>query len=165
MKTISNILERQCPLFFYRNSGVSSDAKNIRDSSDKLRQSFARTISFGDKLSHILEEMIRIKKEYAKQNWDGYGAERIDIQSYENALHFAMSLPSDIPSPEVDVIPNGKVLFTWSEGKRKLFSIIIGNMNELSYAGLYGATNTYGVEFFSDGISETILRNIRKVYS
>lgn len=165
MKMMSHVLERQRPMFYYRNSGVSSDAKDIRDKSDELKQKFARTISFGDKLSRILEDLIKIHKEYTKQNWNGYGAKPIDIQSYENALRFAMSLPTNIPSPEVEVIPNGKVLFTWSEGKRKLFSVIIGNMNELSYAGLYGATNTYGVEYFSDSIPETIINNIGKIYS
>lgn len=165
MKTTGCVSERQYPMFCYRNSGVSENAENIREQSDKLNQKFARTISFGDKLSHTIEDLIRISKEFTKQNWDGYGAKPINAKSYENALHFAMSLPSNILSPEVEVTTNGKVLFTWSEGRRKTFSVIIGNMHELSYAGLYGATHTYGIEFFSDCIPETILNNIGKVYS
>lgn len=165
MKTNSYLLERRNPMVLHRNYGVSSDAKSIREKSDESKQNFARTISFGDKLSHIIEELIRVKHEYSRENWDGYGAKSIDILSYDNALSFALSIPTNIPSPEVDVIPTGKVVFTWSEGKRKLFSVIIGNLNELSYAGLYGAISTYGVEFFSDGMPETIVKNISRVYS
>jgi len=165
MKTVSYTSGRQNPAVFYRNLGVSPDAERIREESDVLKESFARTISFGDKLSQILEELLSARQEYYKDNWDGYGAKSIDEYSYVNALRFALSLPSSIPSPEVDVVPTGQVVFTWSEGKRQLFSVIIGRMNELSYAGLYGATNTYGVEYFSDGVPEMILDNINKVYS
>ncbi len=165
MKTLSSALGRQNPVVFYRNFGVSSDARTISDESDGIKQSFARTISFGDKLSQILGALIRARQEYSADNWDGYDAKSIDEQSYGNALRLALSLPSNIPSPEVDVVPTGQVVFTWSEGKRQLFSVIVGSMNELSYAGLYGATNTFGVEYFSDGIPETILDNINKVYS
>lgn len=165
MKTVSYASGRQNPVVFYRNLGVSPDAEKIREESDVLKESFARTISFGGKLSQILEELLGARQEYSKDNWDGYGAKSIDEHSYENALRFALSLPSSIPSPEVDVVPSGQVVFTWSEGKRQLFSVIIGRMNELSYAGLFGATNTYGVEYFADGVPETILDNINKVYS
>ena len=164
MKTVSHVLERQSLVFFYRNSGVSEDAKNIRDKSDELKQKYARTISFGDKLSHVLEELSRIRQEYSKENWDGYGAKSINNKSYDYALSLALSLPSSTPSPEVDVLPTGKVVFTWSEGKRQLFSVIIGDSGELSYSGLYGAISTYGVEFFSGFIPETILNNINRVY-
>ncbi len=163
MKTESYAIGRQNPVVFHRNLGVSWYAGKIREEADKIRQSFARTISFGDKLSQILEELLLARHEYSKDNWDGYGAKRIDEQSFENALRFVLSLPLGIPSPEIDVVPNGQVMFTWSKGKRQLFSVIVGSMNELSYAGLYGVTKRYGVEYFTDGISDTILDNINKV--
>lgn len=165
MMTISYVVGRPNPLDFATNPGVSDDAEKIRHESDELKQSFARTISFGDRLSRTLEDLLKARHEYSEDNWDGYGARGIDKQSFENALRFALSLPSGIPAPNIDVMPSGEVAFIWSEGKRRVFSVIIGSRNELSYAGLYGVTKTYGIEYFNDGIPDTILDNINRVYS
>lgn len=165
MKTISCPAGIENPGVFTIHRGVSGDAEKIREEADELKQSFARTMSFGERLSRILEALIRAREEYSEDNWDGYGAKSIDKQSLENALRFALSIPSSIPTPDIDVVPAGQVVFTWQEGKRLLFSVIIGSRNELSYAGLYGATKVYGIEYFNDGIPDIILNNINKVYS
>ena len=164
MKTTTCPSGGQNPLVFTRNLGVSIDAEQIRQRADELKQSFAQTITFGEHISRITEALLQVKKEYADDNWDGYGAKRIDEKSFENALRFAWSLPSSIPEPETDVVPAGEVVFTWSRAKRQLFSVIVGNRNELSYAGLYGTTKTYGVEYYDEGIPDNILSNIKKVY-
>lgn len=165
MRTTCYIENRQNILTFTRNMGVSGDAEKIREGADALKQGFARTISFGEYLSQILEALLKARQEYSEDNWDGYGAKRMDGQSFECSLRFALSLPSGVPNPEIDVTPVGQVMFTWYQGKRQLFSVIIGNRNELSYAGLYGATKTYGTEYLDEGIPDTIIDNINKVYS
>lgn len=165
MKAVSYTVGSENPVVFTMSGGVSRDAEKIREETDELKQSFARTISFGEQLSRILEALLRARQEYSKDNWDGYGAKSIDKQSFDNALRFALSIPSSIPTPDIDVVPAGQVVFTWSMGKRLLFSVIIGSRNELSYAGLYGATKVYGIEYLNDGIPDIILNNINKVYS
>lgn len=164
MRTVSYTISIENPVVFTRNFGVSRDAEKIQEEADELKQSFARTISFGERLSQILEALLGARQEYSEDNWDGYGAKSIDKQSFDNALRFALSLPSSIPTPDIDVIPTGQVVFTWQVRKRLLFSVIIGSRNELSYAGLYGATKVYGIEYFNDGIPDIILNNINKVY-
>jgi hypothetical protein len=166
MKTIARSFERTSPISFCNRSvGVSNIAKIMGRKTDALSQKFARTISFGDKLTRLLEALIKLNREYNRPNWDAYGAKPIESKSYFTALDFALSIPSNIPTPEVDITPNGKVLFTWSEGNRKVFSVIVGNMKELSYAGIFGASETYGVEYFTDCIPETIKKNIENIYS
>lgn len=155
---------RQHPAQFGHNSGVSRDAERLGEESDEIKQSFARTNSFGERLSQIIEAVLKLKEQYSEDNWDGYGAGAIDELSFKNSLRFVLSLPISVPVPELDVIPAGQVVFTWYLGKRRVFSVILGSSNELSYAGLFGAVKTYGVEYFSDGIPETILTNIDKVY-
>ncbi len=59
MTTISYAMVKQNPLAFARNWGVSDDAKRIREESDEIKQSFARTISFGDQLSRTIEDILR----------------------------------------------------------------------------------------------------------
>ncbi len=165
MTTISCVWDIPYPLDFTRNPGVSRDAETIREGSDELKQSFARTISFGGSLSQILDDLIYARQEYSRDNWDKYGAKSIDKQSFEYAKSFAFKLPSDIPIPETSVMPSGQVAFIWSMGIRRVFSIIVGIEGEIFYAGLYGLNKTYGTEYFRDGISNTIIDNINKVYS
>lgn len=145
--------------------GVSQYAALIRNEFDEFKQNFARTISFGYHLSQTIEDLLQIKEEYSKDNWDGYGAKAIDNQSFNNSLLFALSMPTDIPAPEIDVVPSGQVVFIWSKGKRSVFSVIIGNRSELYHAGLYGIARVHGVEYFNDSIPETILTNISRIYS
>ena len=165
MKTMSYVIGRQNPVAFCRNLGVSQAAEMVREETDKIKTSFVRTISFGDRLSQIIEGLIKARVDFSEDDWDGYGAKRIEERSFKNALSFALSLPTNIPPPEIDVEPKGRVLFTWGKGKRQLFSVIVGNMNELSYAGLFGATKTYGVEYLNDRTPDIILDNIDRVYS
>ncbi len=165
MKTVSYDIGRQNPVVYFGNVGVSKAAESISAKADSLTQSLARTISFGNRLSQMLEALLKVRHEYSKNDWDGYGGQSIDEESLENAMRFAMSLPSSTSLPDVDVIPTGQVVFTWSQGRRQTFSVIVGNMKDLSYAGLFGATKTYGVEYLEDRIPDTILKNIQEVYS
>ena len=165
MTAYFGVAERQNPTTYESNLGVSEDAEKLRAESDKIKQSFARTISYGDRLCQIIEALLKIRREYSKDNWDSYGANAISGASFENALCVGMSLPPSAPVPDVDVMPSGQVAFIWSEGKRRVFSVVVGNRNELSYAGLFGVTRTYGIEYFDDGIPNTILDNISRVYS
>ena len=165
MKTVPYDIRRQNPVVYFGNVGVSKAAESISANADSLTQSFVRTISFGNRLSQILEALLKVKTEYSKNGWDGYGGQSIDEGSFQNAMSFAMSLPNSIPLPDIDVIPAGQVVFTWSQGRRQTFSVIVGNMKELSYAGLFGATRTYGVEYLENHIPDKIIKNIQEVYS
>ena len=70
----------------------------------------------------------------------------------------------DIPAPEIGVEPDGEVVFEWYGGKRKVFSISMGSRNELTYAGLYGISKTFGVEQFYGNIPDTLLDNVSRVF-
>jgi hypothetical protein len=109
--------------------------------------------------------LLKLRKDYSEDNWDGYGAKRVDSTSINNSLRFAMSLPNQIPLPEIDIVPSGQVVFSWNKGRRQIFSISVGSRSELSYAGLFGANKTYGVEYFNENIPAMILENIDRVFS
>lgn len=163
-----NILVRNMsktnPLVFPQNRGVSESANEIRRETEELQKDFSRSITFGEHLSKMLENLFQAKQEHSIDNWDGYGAKAIDEQSYENAIRFVLSLAPDIPTPEIGVEPDGEVVFEWYGGKRKVFSISMGSRNELTYAGLYGIITAYGVEQFYENIPDTLLDNISRVF-
>ncbi len=163
-----NILVRDMsktnPFVFPQNWGVSESATEIQRETEELQRNFSRSITFGEHLSEMLERLIETKQEHAVDNWDGYGAKAIDEQAYQNGIRFILSLTSDIPAPDIGVEPDGEVVFEWYGGKRKVFSISIGNRNELTYAGLYGINTTYGVEHFYGSLPDTLLDNINRVF-
>jgi hypothetical protein len=165
MITMTQNMSGKNIISFSKNYGVSLSADKIRKESDEIKQIFARTESFGERLSQILEALLIVKEKYSVENWDSYGALSIDEQSFENSLRFALSLPSSVPLPDIDVIPTGQVVFNWYKGKRQLFTIIIGSRNEISFAVLLGATKTYGVVYFDENIPEIILENINTICS
>ena len=153
-------------LFAHEKSwGVSPDAGRVRAETDKVKQSFARTVSYGDHLSELLESLFKLRREYSKDDWDGYGAKALSESSCENALDLALSLSADGPAPELDVLPSGQVSFTWQRDKRRVFTVVAGDRNEYSYAGLFGASTTYGVEYSGDRILGKISESIKRINS
>ena len=165
MNILSLNIRNTNPIVFPRNWGVSESANEIQRETEELQKDFSRSITFGEHLSKMLENLFQAKQEHSIDNWDGYGAKAIDEQSCENAIRFVLSLAPDIPTPEIDVEPDGEVVFEWYEGPRQVFSISIGSRNELAYAGLFGANKIYGVEYLYDDIPEVILDNVRRVFS
>jgi hypothetical protein len=154
------------PTMFFKQSGSSESAKDLESKSEKIRSSFgSTTISFGDALTTILESLLKLRNEYSTKDWDGYGAEQINERSLIIAERFAMSLPFEIPTPNLYVLPNGKIVFEWRKSKRQIFSVSIGDDNYLSYAGLFGTDTTYGTEYFDDKLPEIVVSNIYRVYS
>ena len=164
MNILVHNMSKTNPLDFPQNWGVSESANEIRRETEELQRNFSRSITFGEHLSEMMERLFEARQEHAINNWDGYGAKAIDEQSYQNAIRFILSLTPDIPAPEIGVEPDGEVVFEWYGGKRKVFSISVGGRNELTYAGLYGISRTYGVERFYGNIPDTLLDNINRVF-
>ena len=153
------------PAILGRNVGVSDSARTIQLETYKLGTSFAQTLTFGEHLLRMIERLLQAESMYSEDNWDGFEAKGINIESRQNAFNFALSLPPQVPIPEIYVDPDGEVAFEWYEDKRRVFSISFGSKNKISYAGTYGFNKTYGVEYFSDDTPEIILRNIKRLYS
>lgn len=164
MSKLSCIVQNRNPIFFSQSRGMSESANAVLNQSLDLQMDYARTITFGEHLVKILENLWEVHREHSMDNWDGYDAKAINDDSYKNAFKFALSLPSNLPIPEIYVEPDGEVAFEWYEDKRKVFSISIGSKNQLAYAGLYGASKTYGVEYFYDDVPDVILSNIYRLY-
>ena len=104
-------------------------------------------------------------KECGEDNWDGYGAKRIDRKSFKESLRFLDILPGTIPVPEVAIEPDGMVAFEWYRQPRQVFSVSFETNGELVYAGLFGNSKTHDTEYFGEEVPQIILNNIRRVYS
>lgn len=158
-------LPNKIPITFNENFGMSKSASEIWRDTENIRSHFAGSITYGEHLAKMQENLLKAKEEHSADNWDGYNAKAISNDSYNNAFKFASSLPSNVPIPEIYVDTDGEVTFEWYAGRRQVFSISVGSKSELSYAGLYGASKTYGVEPFYGNMPERLLDDINRLYS
>ncbi len=164
MSKLSYDIRTKNPIAFNKNFGLSESAINLWLGTSDVQNNFAGSITYGEHLAKLLEKLLNVKEEHSVDNWDGYDAKAVNNDSFNNAFHFALSMPSNVPTPEIYVDTDGEVTFEWYKGRRQVFSISVGSKNELAYAGLYGASKTYGVEQFYDDVTERILDNINRLY-
>jgi hypothetical protein len=112
-----------------------------------------------------LQELYKLSEECSSENWDGYGAQPVDPDSFIEAERFIQALPTTVREPEVAVDPDGEISLEWHLEPRKVFSVSIGKRNEITYAGLYGPNKAYGREYFGDEIPKEIFDNLDRLFS
>ncbi len=145
--------------------GVSDDAKNLDDCLNDFLANFRTGYTLGIlslAASRALEDAVR---EACEEDWDGYGAQSVSVATYNNALCFLEHLPTTLPRPGVAVEPDGEISFEWYLEPRRLFSVSVGRTERLTYAGLFGKSEGYGVEFFTDEIPQRVVDYIARVYT
>jgi len=153
------------PLAFRTGSGLSGEAIQVERQFRELQEYFRRSLTMGRHYMNAREAIIQAIEECSVDNWDGYGARRIDGLSCANAERFAEMLPASVPIPEVGVDVDGEVTFDWYAGPRRLFSVAIGGDGRMAYAGLFGVNKTHGTEYLGDALPDTLWGYIRRVYS
>ncbi len=142
-------------------SGAKSSEGNIvyeriMDYVEKYNQSIA--ISGNKRVTN--DELCDVYLECKNPNWDGYNAIPVSIEICKAALKFTQALPIDIPAPEVSAEADGEISFEWYQGTKKIFSVSIGANNRLSFAGIDGDEEWYGVSTFIDQISPKVISGI-----
>jgi hypothetical protein len=143
--------------------GVGADHQRLvallQDTVERLLDS----VSLGKPLQDAYRQLYQVLEECGRSNWNGYGAQPVLFESYERAKRFVRALPFGIPMPEVSAEPDGEITFEWFASPTRVFSVSVGPNNELNYAGLFGASRTYGTEVFHDEIPDVVLSHIKRV--
>ena len=142
--------------------GVGADHQRLLTLLHDTLQRLLDSISLGQPLQDTYRQLYQMLVECASSNWDGYGAQPVLFESYEKAKRFVRALPLGIASPEVSAEPDGEITFEWYSAPTRVFSVSVGPNNELNYAGLFGASRTYGTEVFHDEIPQVILSHIKR---
>ena len=62
---------------------------------------------------NILQAIKALKEEFAKPDWDGYGANPVSQFSIQHALFFVDRLPDTIEEPDVGCDADGEVTLEW----------------------------------------------------
>lgn len=114
----------------------------------------------------LYQDLYRIYRECSESDWDNYGANPINEQTFSEAMMLLDKLPSELPLPEVMPEPTGNIAFEWYKGKKYVYVISVGGKSTIEYAGLFGRhSKTYGAEYFSGELPELIVSNISRLFS
>ena len=151
------------PFFPPIDTGVSETAAILKKTVEEILGDCSRSVTLDDQ--SMIRALSKTWEECSVDNWDGYGAKAISLDSYRNARLFVMTLPTTVPLPEVSVDPDGEVSFEWFREPRMVFSLSIGAHNEINYAGLFGHNKVNGKEHFYDEIPKAIFDNLDRLLS
>ncbi len=85
-------------------------------------------------------------REAAVENWDGEGGRPVQPGALAHAMAFVRSLPDSARQPDVSIDPDGEMALSWHDGE-DVVSVSISGTGRLSYAGLFGESDSYGTEW------------------
>lgn len=102
--------------------------------------------------------------EASEANWDGYGAGPVELATYEVAKKFLDVLPSTPADPDIAIDPDGEVSITWRKAPRQVFSVSIGGDGRISFAGIFGARDIYGTEYFVDQTPPAVVAVLARLF-
>lgn len=142
--------------------GFSAEAAIIQEQISALRESRSRAVTLDEGYRQTLERMGEIILECGRDDWDGDGAAAVSAASFLTAKRFLDVLPAGLQRPDVSLDPDGEMVFEWSGGPQRVFSISFGAGGKLSYAGLFGPNKTHGVEYITYGLPRELVTKIQR---
>jgi len=163
MSAIPQAYPSRSLLYPHPSMGVGEDAKRLEKLWAEFRRPFLDSFSLANAQQPALEELCALMEECCQADWDGYGAQPVSFEAYQNAIQFLEALPRGVPTPQVSAEPDGEVSFEWYAAPNLVYSVSVGPNNEVTYAGLFGASRTYGTELLDYEIPDSVLRCIKRV--
>lgn len=109
--------------------------------------------------------LARVTLECATEDWDGYGAAAISRSVADRARRFLDALPHWMPAPDIVPEADGEIAIEWDLAPMRIFSVSIGKVGPLHFAGLFGKNKElHGAEPFDEEIPEEIGRQLTKLF-
>lgn len=146
-------------------NGSSKEADMIRSRFAQAVIEIQKSIALAKNCNLGRDALIEAYNEARLPNWDGYGAQPVSFESYCRAERFLKLFPNDLPLPDISVHPDGEIVFEWRTASGKILSISIGSGSTVTYAGIFGSTESYGVENFIDEIPSNIRGMFGKLFA
>jgi hypothetical protein len=146
-------------------NGSSKEAELVRSRFAQAVDEIQKSIALTKNCRLGREALIEAYNDARLANWDGYGAQPVSFESYCRADRFLKLFPNDLPLPDVSTHPDGEIVFEWRTASGKILSVSIGRGNTVTYAGIFGSTERYGVENFIDEIPSDIRGMFSKLFT
>lgn len=97
---------------------------------------------------------------------DLFSESELDKMTFLAAQRFLFAFPKTLPLPEIALDSDGEISFDWEGKNRRMFSVSLRADGRLSYACKLGINRSaYGVEEFDENVPETIVENVKKIFS
>jgi len=146
---------------FLDDRSQSAAGAAVRNQLHELRVDETATVTLGQR-ARAKDALGEAVEEASSANWMGPGSLPANAQAVRNALLFLDLLPATFPAPTVAAEPDGEIEIEWYGGPRNVFSVSIGPSNALHYAGLFGRSESHGIEYLAGEIPEQILELARR---
>ena len=150
---------------------ISSAAESIRlvcfvNAHTESGEATYRTILVSRSKQATLDQLDGVFARCSGENWDGYSAAPVTPEAYQKAKQLILSLPANLPLPEVSAEPDGHVALEWYRSPRHTLSVSVSPSAELHYAALLpGPSKAYGTEPFSGDVPRRILELIKGAFT
>lgn len=113
----------------------------------------------------VVPDFSGLLKEHCERGWDGADAPPLGSTAVEQSRLLILTLPSDIPNPQLAVDPDdGAVSLEWYGGPSRVFSISVGGSSHVACAGIDGTDSWHGVVCFDGSKTpDFVLQGIRRI--
>lgn len=135
---------------FSSDSGTSAEAGFIRKSVQAVTESAEKSQALFGSKAEAIERIWALHNECSVDNWDGYRARALPLDSIFRAIAFIRALPSNLPIPEFTAESDGAISLDWGVTPFRSISLSIGASDRLGYAWLDGSERGHAVAFFAD---------------
>lgn len=157
MTTATAILARRAgPTMPSRSTAWSEYATRLTAIQEEIRRHLLDSFTVRQSAEVTLAELDEVRRETAREGWNGYGARPLDLGAYHYARLFIQAIPPSAPAPEVSGDPDGEVAFDWIFGPRMALTVSISGTGRCSFAWMRGRRTYSGTEWVDDGIPTPI---------
>lgn len=144
-------------------SAVSAEAESVRFNASVVVEQVHRSVALFGPKSLLLSRLSELAEECREPNWDGYGAEAVQVAALRRAEDLIAALPEDVPLPECSMEPDGCVSLDWLPGPNRTLTVSVGQSDRLPYAWVDGTDRGHAVARLVDGqLPHRILDEIRR---
>src|SRR6516225_6591189 len=110
---------------FVDSNAVSKEAIWVEKLFHETRQELRSSVSLGHSRETWRNQLIEAWQQATTPGWDGYGADAVQSNALITAYAFIDAFPSNLPTPEVAIDPDGEISFDWFAAPRRQFSISV----------------------------------------
>ncbi len=145
-------------------SAVSETAQAGELAAEELAESVEHSHALFGERAATISKLRQLAIDYSQPNWDGEGAEPIDMMAVITAESFIQALPESLQMPELAPEPDGQISLDWVHSKGRVFSMSVGKSGRLSYAWIDGADQGHAVARFDyRAIPHRVLEGITSI--
>jgi hypothetical protein len=132
---------------------------------NKVVSRFRSSVTIGQAKRDLANLILALSSQtFIEKNYDVEGADKLELTTVFNALTFADLIPNWLPTPEVDIDPDGEISFEWYQSPDKLLSISIGQDGRLAYAGRLGIKKISGIDYLGEQFPDELSVFIQRIF-